>query len=142
MVSDLNSGDTLADFDHFAEALAGASVTDCEYDNDFLALSQAVAGKPERHFGDTVIPAVDPDWREVDSLARALLGARGCTDCRVASQYSPPRRRGFFGRFEADAFLCERYWDDVHPRVVVDGSSRPLPSHECDRITHRVFRRR
>ena len=60
----------MTDFDRFAEPIDGESPCgpDCEYDNDFLALSQAVVGKPEQQFGDTVIPAVDPDWRQVDLL--------------------------------------------------------------------------
>jgi hypothetical protein len=35
------------DFDRFVEPIAGdnACGPDCEYDNDFLALSQATAGK-------------------------------------------------------------------------------------------------
>lgn len=120
----------MADFDHFAEALAGDSPCgpDCEYDNDFLALSQAVAGKPEQQFGDTVIPAVDPDWREVDSLARALLGRT--RDLRIVAWLALANTRlhgvaAFSAGLKLMLSLCERYWDDVHPRVVVDGDSDP-----------------
>lgn len=42
---------------------------DLEYDNDFLALTQASAGKPESQFG----PAEPPDWRAVVDRAEALL---------------------------------------------------------------------
>ena len=47
---------------------------DCEYDAAFLALTQAVAGKPEQQFGDTIIAAVEPDWRSVEQMAVDLLG--------------------------------------------------------------------
>ena len=101
---------------------------DCEYDNDFLALSQAVAGKPEQQFGDTVIPAVDPDWREVDSLASLLLGRT--RDLRVVAWLALANTRlhgvaAFSAGLKLMLTLCERYWDDVHPRVVVDGDSDP-----------------
>ena len=54
------------------QPLADASAPcgpDLEYDNDFLALTQASAGKPESQFG----PAEPPDWRAVVDRAEALL---------------------------------------------------------------------
>lgn len=51
---------------------------DLEYDNDFLALTQASAGKPESQFG----PAEPPDWRAVVDTAESLL-ARS-RDLRIA----------------------------------------------------------
>ena len=38
---------------------------DLEYDPAFMALEEAARGKPEQQFGDTVIPAQAPDWRQV-----------------------------------------------------------------------------
>jgi len=118
------------DFDRFVEPIAGdnACGPDCEYDNDFLALSQATAGKPEQQFGDTVIPAVDPDWREVDSLASAML--ERTRDLRVVAWLSLANTHlhgasAFAAGLRLMHALCERYWDDVHPRVVIDGDSDP-----------------
>jgi type VI secretion system protein ImpA len=51
---------------------------DLEYDNDFLALTQAAAGKPESQFG----PAELPVWRNVTGMAEALLDRS--RDLRVA----------------------------------------------------------
>lgn len=51
---------------------------DLEYDNDFLALTQAAAGKPESQFG----PAELPVWRNVAGMAEALLDRS--RDLRVA----------------------------------------------------------
>lgn len=42
---------------------------DLEYDNDFLALTQAAQGKPESQFG----PAEPPDWLTVRSSSEELL---------------------------------------------------------------------
>jgi len=120
----------VTDFDRFAEPLDGDSPCgpDCEYDNDFIALAQAVVGKPEQQFGDTVIPAVPPDWPEVDSLAQALL--QRTRDLRVVGwlALANTQTRGataFAAGLRLMLQLCERFWDDVHPRVVVDGDEDP-----------------
>ena len=120
----------MTDFDRFAEPIDGESPCgpDCEYDNDFLALSQAVAGKPEQQFGDTVIPAVEPDWRQVDTLAQALLGRS--RDLRVVCWLALANTRlhgvsAFVDGLKLIVSLCERYWDEVHPRIEVDGDTDP-----------------
>lgn len=51
---------------------------DLEYDNEFLALTQAAAGKPESQFG----PAEPPVWRNVVEMAEVLLGRS--RDLRIA----------------------------------------------------------
>ncbi len=120
----------MTDFDRFAEPIEGDSPCgpDCEYDNDFLALSQATAGKPEQQFGDTIIPAVEPDWREVDTLATAVLART--RDLRVVGWLSLANvhlqgATAFAAGLRLMAQLCERYWNEVHPRVEVDGDSDP-----------------
>ena len=120
----------MTDFDRFAEPIDGESPCgpDCEYDNDFLALSQAVVGKPEQQFGDTVIPAVEPDWRQVDALAQALL--ERTRDLRVVCWLALANTHlhgvsAFAGGLKLMVSLCERYWDQVHPRIEVDGDTDP-----------------
>ena len=56
----------------------GPCGSDLEYDNDFLALAQAAAGKPESQFG----PAEAPDWRAAFDMAESLLDRS--RDLRVA----------------------------------------------------------
>jgi type VI secretion system protein ImpA len=101
---------------------------DCEYDGSFLALSQAVAGKPEQQFGDTIIPAVDPDWRVVEQMASDLLGKT--KDLRVVAWLTEAATRlhgveGFAAGVQLMNLLCEQYWDDVHPRLIIDGDNDP-----------------
>jgi type VI secretion system protein ImpA len=101
---------------------------DCEYDPGFLALSQAVAGKPEQQFGDTVIPAVEPDWRVVEQMATDLLGKT--KDLRVASLLTLAATRlhgvtGFAAGIKLIQLLCEQYWEEVHPRLIIDGDNDP-----------------
>jgi type VI secretion system protein ImpA len=101
---------------------------DCEYDGEFLALSQAVAGKPEQQFGDTVIAAVEPDWRAVEQMACDLLART--KDLRVSAWLTQAATHlhgvsGFAAGVGLIQLLCERYWDDVHPRMVIDGEDDP-----------------
>ena len=101
---------------------------DCEYDASFLALSQAVAGKPEQQFGDTIIPAVEPDWRVVEQMASDLLAKT--KDLRVVAWVTQAATRlhgvpGFAAGVQLMNLLCEQYWDDVHPRLVIDGENDP-----------------
>ena len=101
---------------------------DCEYEGDFLALSQAATGKPEQQFGDTVIAAVEPEWRAVEQMASELLGRT--KDLRVAAllTLAATSLRGVAG-FAAGVGLmhqlCDQYWDEVHPRMVIDGDEDP-----------------
>ncbi|HEY0954991.1 MAG TPA: type VI secretion system protein TssA [Roseateles sp.] len=88
---------------------------DLEYDNEFLALTQAAAGKPETQFA----PAEPPDWRAVASQAEELNGRT--RDLRVANLQLRARLRleGFavlppsLRLFEQ---LLQRWWDELHPR--------------------------
>jgi len=89
---------------------------DLEYDNDFLALTQAAAGKPETQFA----PAEPPDWRAVRNGAEELNGRS--RDLRVANLLLRARLRleGFavlapsLRLFEE---LLTRWWEELHPRL-------------------------
>src|SRR5262245_58610972 len=55
-----------------SEAPCGA---DLEYaDPAFAELERSVQGKPEQQIGNTVVPAAEPDWKQVEKLATQLLG--------------------------------------------------------------------
>ena len=120
----------MADFDSFVAPIPGDQPCgpDCEYDNDFLALTQAAVGKAEQQFGDTVIPAGDPDWREVDRLGQALLART--KDLRVVAWLTLANTHlygvlEFAKGLKFALTLCEQYWDSVHPRIEVDGEVDP-----------------
>ena len=55
---------------------------DLEYDPAFLALQEAGAGRPEQQYGETVIPAEEPDWPSVREQALKL--AERTRDLRLA----------------------------------------------------------
>ena len=92
---------------------------DLEYDSVFQALLEAAAGKPERQYGATIIPAVLPDWPVVRSHALAL--AVRTRDLRVAVWLarSAAHTDGLPGLVQALQLLkglVEKHWEQVHPR--------------------------
>lgn len=103
---------------------------DLEYDPDFMALHQATAGKREQQFGSTIIPAEPPDWARVERIAKQL-----CTRTRDLRVLVPltlawTENRGLPGYVDGlqlvDVVL-EKFWNDVHPRVVDGDFEDPLP---------------
>ncbi len=101
---------------------------DLEYDPDFLAMMQAAEGKPERRMGEVLIPAEDPDWARVRSLAVALLGRS--KDLRIAVLLTRAllKTEGLIG-LNAGLALVTRlvtdFWDDLHPRLDPDEGLDP-----------------
>lgn len=93
---------------------------DLEYDPDYGELERATQGKPEQQFGDTIVPAEEPDWARVEREALALLVRT--KDLRVATHLTRAlaRTRGWTGFRDGLALLeglLERYWDSLHPRL-------------------------
>ncbi len=88
---------------------------DLEYDNAFLALQQAAAGKPETQFQ----AAEPPDWRAVRSAAEALL--EQARDLRVALLWTrgAVQLDGLSGLVQGLALcvgLLDAFGDDLHPK--------------------------
>ncbi len=101
---------------------------DLEYDPAFMALMSAAQGKPEQQFGDTVIPAVEPDWRQVGEQAEALL--RRSKDARTAVLLlRAATRQGGLSGFGMGLLLLHgllaRYWADIHPQLDADDGDDP-----------------
>jgi len=108
-----------------ADAPCGA---DLEYDPAFMALLDSARGKPEQEFGDTVIPAQPPDWREV--FDRALALAQRTRDLRVLvllarSAANLQGLRPYVDAIEVIAALLERQWTAVHPQLEADANQDP-----------------
>lgn len=93
----------------------GPCGADLEYDNEFLALTQAASGKPETQFE----AAVPPDWRAVRAQAEGLLDQR-TRDLRIAVLWlrAALNLDGFVALAPGLNLLhdlLDKYWDTLHP---------------------------
>ena len=87
---------------------------DLEYEPEFLALTQAAAGKPETQFG----PGEPPDWRTVQQQSEDMLGRS--RDLRLAIHWlrSGLHQRGYGALAPGLRLLTgllNSNWDQVHP---------------------------
>jgi type VI secretion system protein ImpA len=94
-----------------ADAPCGA---DLEYDNAFLELSQAAAGRPANQFDE----GSPPDWRDVRERAETLFGQT--RDLRIAIFWlrSLVHLEGLSALGPAIRLLnglLDRFWDSLHP---------------------------
>lgn len=114
----------LAEID--ADAPCGPNL---EYDPDFLVLEQAVLGKPEVQYGDTVTAAVPPDWKLVRRLAAEL--SQRSRDLRLVLYMLRANLalHGVEGLADGvlviERLLAER-WDSVHPQLDADDDMDPM----------------
>jgi type VI secretion system protein ImpA len=101
---------------------------DLEYDPEFGELESISRGKAEQQFGDTVIPAEEPEWREVAAKAESLLGRS--KDLRVAILAARAATRmqnieGLAAGLELIRSLIEKYWDNLHPDLDHEDNDDP-----------------
>ncbi|MDG9926939.1 MULTISPECIES: type VI secretion system protein TssA [unclassified Pseudomonas] len=101
-----------------------------DYDNDFLELEREMQGTPEQQYGDTLIPAQEPDWSTVLQAARSQLSRSKDFRLAVAITRALTRLHGPRGTAEGLALVIEmtrRYWQDGHPVLHEDGEEDLLP---------------
>lgn len=101
---------------------------DVEYDPEFLELERVVHGKPDAQYGDTIVEAVPPDWKEAEALALRLLAKSH--DLRVAVYLARAllNRSGFEGF--ADGLrviegMLEQHWEHVYPLLDTEDDGDP-----------------
>jgi type VI secretion system protein ImpA len=103
---------------------------DLEYDPEFMALQQAATGKREQQFGSTIIPAEPPDWARVERIAKQLCQRTLDVRVLVLLTLAWTESRGLPGYVDGlrvvDGIL-QKFWNDVHPRVVDGDFEDPLP---------------
>jgi type VI secretion system protein ImpA len=108
-----------------ADAPCGA---DLEYDPVFLALHEAGARKPEQQYGDTVIPAQEPDWAAVKDQALQLSARTRDLRLAVWLVRSGARVTGLSGAvrgLQLVQALLERHWDHLHPQLDAADNNDP-----------------
>jgi type VI secretion system protein ImpA len=101
---------------------------DLEYDPAFLLLEQAVSGRPEEEYGETVIAPVPPDWTAADALCLELMSRT--RDIRVLACLARGRLwtegvAGLADGLAVIAGLLERQWDHVHPQLEASDGGDP-----------------
>lgn len=101
---------------------------DLEYDPAFLALEQEALGKPEVQYGETITPAVPPDWKVVRRMAGELL--ERSRDLRLAIHMARASLAltGIAGLADSLVLierLLDARWDSVHPLLDADDDNDP-----------------
>ena len=94
--------------------------SDLGYDPDFMALEQAARGKREQQFGDTVVPAEEPDWADIKNRAEALFSRT--KDLRVAmllmrALSHSEGMEGLASGLQLVQNLLVQYWESIHPQL-------------------------
>lgn len=100
-----------------------------EYDLAFFELEQAAVDKPEVQYGDTITPAVPPEWKVVKKLSLDLF--ERTRDLRVAvpllrSLLSLHGLPGFADGAQLIQQLVSTRWDHVHPQLDPDDDLDPM----------------
>ncbi len=101
---------------------------DLEYDPALAALDSLAQETPERQYGDTIIPAEPPDWREIKKAALALFDRT--KDLRIAVTLARALLHtdglpGFANGLEVVGGLLERYWEGLYPLLDPDDDNDP-----------------
>jgi type VI secretion system protein ImpA len=101
---------------------------DLGYDSAFVLLEQSTRGKPEQQFGNTIIPAEEPDWATVRRQALDLC--KRTRDLRVMDYLARAsvRTHGYAGLNDVLTLLrqsLERYWETIHPLLDPDDDNDP-----------------
>jgi len=95
---------------------------------DYLEFERALAGKPERQSGATIVPAEPPDWGLIERRSIALL--QESKDLRVAVQLVRAllHTRSFAGLSEGLALvrqLLDSFWNGLHPELDHEENDAP-----------------
>lgn len=101
---------------------------DLEYDEAFGELERTAQSKSEQQFGDTVVEAEQPKWKEVKKLALKLFIRT--KDLRVATYLtrSLVHNDGFPGLAGGLSVICgllEQHWECVHPQLDAEDDNDP-----------------
>ena len=91
-----------------------------EFDPAFAELERLAAGKPEQQYGATIVPAEEPEWRDVVAAATALMDRT--YDLRVMTHLATARLHSQgMGAYAETLVLVqqavEARWDTVHPQL-------------------------
>ena len=100
-----------------------------EYDPKFSELERTAAGSEERYSGGELIPAAEPNWKDVRELVLELFSRT--KDLRVAVQYARAETAlagvpGLANGIAVIRAIVERYWENVHPKLEAEDDFDPV----------------
>jgi type VI secretion system protein ImpA len=100
-----------------------------EYDQEYLALEDAGRARPDQQFGETVIPAREPDWPDVIRRASTLLDRT--RDLRIVLLLTRGLTRteslpGLRDGLGLARDLLAKFWDALHPWLEPDAGPDPV----------------
>lgn len=102
---------------------------DLSYDPEMMELERIAQGTPEQQVGETIVPAEEPNWREVRNKAMALCERTRSLAVLKYLVVSMLETDGLVGLAEALAVLrgtVERHWDTVWPQLDPEDDNDPL----------------
>ena len=101
---------------------------DLEYDAAFGEMERAAESKAEQQYGDTIVAAEPPDWKDVKKRALSLLDRTKDMRVVVTLARSALDQNGLGGFAQAIELLrgyVETFWDTVHPELDHDDNDDP-----------------
>jgi type VI secretion system protein ImpA len=101
---------------------------DLEYDAAYLELERVSQGKPEQQMGSTIVPAQEPDWKDVANRSLDLFAKT--RDLRIAIRLTRAllNTEGLVGLADGLAVtrgLVERFWDGFYPKLDPEDDNDP-----------------
>lgn len=106
----------------------GASGEDVEYDPDFVELQRLAVPTDEKQEGDKIIPSVDPDFKDVETRALAILARSHDLRAAVILAGARLNTKGLTGFSEAIAYIrrcLDQNWDTCYPQLDADDDNDP-----------------
>lgn len=101
---------------------------DLEYDPVFGEMERAAEGKEEQQFGDTIIPAEEPDWRILKTKAEGVLAQSKDLRAAVYLTKALIRTNGYTGLKDGLKLiqgLIDGFWDSLYPQLDPEDNNDP-----------------
>ncbi len=102
---------------------------DLAYDAGYVDLLTKAQGTPEQQIGDKVIPAEEPNWKEIAQGCQGVLKRSKDLRVGVLAMVAALKLEGVAGLADGLELLrgmIERYWDTLYPRLDPADNNDPL----------------
>lgn len=102
---------------------------DLSYDPALSDLETRLQGKPESQYGDNIIAAEEPNWREIQKSCLELFGRTRDLRVSIALTLALLRQEGLPGFAQGMAVLrglLEQSWPTLYPRLDPGDNNDPL----------------